>query len=679
MTDGGVRVDLREFLDAYLAEVDEHLATANDRLLAVEAATKGGGSDPRAVRDALRALHTIKGLSAMVGVEGIVTIAHHAENVLRGVDQGGGKMAPAALEALFDAMRAIRERLASVGQGGEAAAAPADLVAALDGLANAAEPSGGGKPLARSLDLDPAVAAKLAPFERAQLLDAPALGKRAVRVDFTPSSARANEGLTITAVRERVGALGDIVKVVPLAVAESAAAPGGLRFAMLIVTSADDASLAAAAACDPAEVKTLAAAAGGEGADEAEPLPAEIDEPTIAERSLRVDAARVDDALEALSNVLVTRARLARAAAALRAAGAPTRDLDDVLDQSSRQLRDLRAAILRLRMIPVAGLLGRLPLVTRGLRRGTGKQVRLVTDGGGAEVDKTVAERLFPALVHLLRNAIDHGIESPEERAQAGKPAEGIIEVTCTMHTNRQLSIRVADDGRGIDRVAVERAAGAALPNAEALLHAIARPGLSTRREATTTSGRGFGMDIAWKVVVDQLGGEMTLESEPGRGTAFTLRVPLTVAILDAFTIECGDDTFAVPVSTVEQIIEIDPSRITRAPGVALVQHRGEALPLVALAEALGRGEGTSRHALVVRRGRGLVAFGLDRVTGQREAVVRPLTDPLVQVPGVAGATDFGDGRATLVLDLPALAAVYADRRAPALLSPAGTGRSTPS
>jgi two-component system chemotaxis sensor kinase CheA len=209
----------------------------------------------------------------------------------------------------------------------------------------------------------------------------------------------------------------------------------------------------------------------------------------------------------------------------------------------------------------------------------------------------------------------------------------------------------------------------AEVPTTDAeLLDLLCRPGLSTREEVTTTSGRGMGMDIVRRVVVDQLGGELRLSTRPGIGTSFSLHVPLTIAIVDAFTTQCGSERFVVPVSMVEEIVEIDESRVVSASlgrvgggpatQLGMFERRGEAVPLVNLAALLRipHDATVARKALVVRRNGQPIAFVLDRVLGQQEAVVRPLLDPLVNVPGVSGATDLGDGRPTLVLDLVALA-----------------------
>ncbi|MDC0685374.1 chemotaxis protein CheA [Sorangium atrum] len=698
-------LDVNEFVAGYLVEVEEHLSASTANLLAVEAALRAGESSPRPIRELFRALHTIKGLSAMVGVEPIVDLAHGMETVLRAADRAAGSLSGSSIEVLLRGLRSIEERARALAEGKPVLPAAPELLAALTALDLAAAPS----PPVPTIGADPEILAKLGPGERVQLAQGVAGGRRALRVDFTPSPARTAEGVNITTVRERVGKLAEIVKVVPLSVPASDGAPGGIVFALLVLTSAPDEEVARAAAADGVRALTVEPAVPPAVAALAEREP---DEPVDREPQLRgvvrVEVARLDDALDKLSALVVTRFRLARAAAELRARGVDTRDLSEILREHDRTLRDLRGAIMRARMISVKELLERVPLVVRGLGRATGKQVRLEIDAGKAELDKAVAERVFPAIVHLLRNAVDHAIEPPAERRRLGKPEEGVVRVSCFERSSNQLELSVADDGRGIDRALVARRAGRPAPESDAaLLDLITLPGLSTLDQATKTSGRGLGMDIVRRIAVEQLSGELAVSTSPGAGTTFTLRIPLTLTIVDAFSFLCGDQLFVTPVAGVEEVVEIDAARIIRGPapgearggsmlpaagearggsmlpaagearggtmlpaagearggtmlpaageargGTMLIERRGEVVPLVDLGALFETGASPARRALVVRRHGAPFAFGVTRVIGQQEVVVRPLEDPLVRVPGVSGSTDLGDGRPTLVLDL---------------------------
>ena len=630
--------ELREFVAAYLVEAEEHLATANSQLLAIEAAQRGGEANPRAVRETFRSLHTIKGLSAMVGVEPIVAIAHRLESFLREFDRSGAPLPPQAIDGLLRGVRAIEQRVAALGRGDIAQEPSDELLAELDSLGLA-------RPVpavsSRTLDLEPALYGKLAPFEIDQIFRGIALGKRALRAEFVPSPARVAEGLSINSVRERLGAIAEIVRVLPQALPVSPDAPGGLSFVLIVLTSASDEAIVERVGTALGAIRNIAAElsppalAEPELVSEPPPELALDDGFDVQTRRgvVRVDVSRLDDAMEGLSALIVTRFRLARAVASLGERGVNTRELGAIMLDNARQLRDLRAAIVRVRMVPVSELLERVPLLVRGLRRSANRAVRLELEGGTAELDKSVCERLFPVIVHLVRNAVDHAIETPDERLRRGKPEEGLLRITCSARSNTRLELTVSDDGRGIDRTSVARKAGRPSPNDDAgLLDLLCIPGLSTRDIATTTSGRGMGMEIVKRTIVDELGGELAVSSELGKGTTFTLQVPLTISIVDAFSFECAEQRFVVPVSMVDEIIEVDPEGLAPLPAaddgsprVDIISRRGMALPMIQLAQVfrLKKTQATPGKAIIVRRAGAPLAFAVDRMLGQQEVVIR--------------------------------------------------------
>jgi two-component system, chemotaxis family, sensor kinase CheA len=670
-------LDVQEFLQGYLAEAQEHLASAGSNLLAAEEALRRGEPHPRAVRELFRALHTLKGLSAMIGAEPIADVAHEMEAVLRSADRAGGRLPAESTDLLADGLRAIEARVATLGAGEPIPPAPPQLLEALVAL----QPAGGEGPRRAPLALPRELIAKLSAADREQLAGGIAAGRRARRIDFLPSPERAARGISITSVRERVGAVAEIVKVLPRAATPEEGAPAGLAFVLLVLAGAPDAQLAEAADVDLSKVTAIGDATPAEELAGAASEPDPIDEAAEgADLSrgvyVRVEVARLDEALEHLSALVVSRARLDGAVATLAAIGADVRVLAGALQEHGRQLRSLRTAVMRARLIRVSELLDRAPLVVRGSARATGKRVRLVVEAGEAEVDKAVGERLFPAIIHLLRNAVDHAIEHPADRVRAGKPEDGVIRVTCRDFSDNQLELVIADDGRGVDAEAIAHKAGAPVPRTPAeLLELISRPGFSTAERVTQTSGRGVGMDIVRRIVMDELGGDLRVETRRGAGTTFTLRVPLSLTIVDALTFECGTERFVVPVSAVEALIEVDASEVVEAPrparggaasAVRMLRRHAETLPLVRLDAVLGLGGSAPAHpkAIVIRRDGAPFAFEVDRMLGQQEVVIRPVADPLVQVEGVSGSTDLGDGRPTLVLDLVSLARSLGGARA---------------
>ncbi len=659
-------IDLKQFLTGFLSETSELLRTANVNLLLLESASAKGNPNARAVRELYRALHTIKGLSAMVGVDPIVDLAHALETVLRAADRGSGQMSPEAIELSLKGVKAIEDRVDAVAKKKEVPRAPVRLLEALGRL----EPVAAPLPASQSLPLlRPELQARLSPAELQEIASGVAAGRRLFQIEFLPSTTRASQGVTITWVRERVGEVGEIVKIVPRSMKQSVAAPGGLAFDLLVLTDATAQRLAEVARLNTEEVTALGPAppAGPTSPPPvAEPVGEELDE--IAPDSdpvtfVRVEVTRLDDALNKLSELIVSRFKLKREIAALAARGVEVRALLDIDVLYGLQLDDLRGAIMRTRMVPMAELLARIPLLVRALGRDTGRAVRLEIDAQDVELDKSVGDRIFPAIVHLVRNAIDHAIEPPAERERLGKTREGLVRIVCNARASNQLQLELTDDGRGIDAAAVARRAGREPPQTEsALLELLSTPGFSTLDQATKTSGRGLGMDIVKRIVTTDLRGEMTLKTVLGQGTTFTLRLPLTLTIVDVFLVECGRERFVVPVSAIEEIIDVEPGKRLRGPlpdssPLWLYEWRDQGLTLIELGAALKLPSiaGAATQGLVVRRtGQGFV-FVIDRVIGQQEVVVRPIDDPLAQAPGVTGATDLGDGRPALVLDLIAL------------------------
>jgi two-component system chemotaxis sensor kinase CheA len=325
-------------------------------------------------------------------------------------------------------------------------------------------------------------------------------------------------------------------------------------------------------------------------------------------------------------------------------------------------LRDLREGVMRVRMVQVGEIFERMRFVVRDLTRESGKEIRLELLGQETEIDKFLVERMTDPLLHLVRNAVSHGLETVEERAARGKPPEGRITLRAATSGDNVL-IEIGDDGRGIDaeRVAARARAhglisGDVRPDEALLLKLICAPGFSTRDEADRASGRGVGMDVVCSTV-EELGGTLRLATEQGRGTRFTIELPLTLAIAEAIIASVGGQRFAFPQTVVREVIEVEASAVRVLENNEIVSYRGGVLPLVRLARLFGLEEtpGGAFHVFVIGGGAGAVGLVVDRAVGQREVVVRGLSDPLVKVAGVAGATDLGDGRVVLILDAAAL------------------------
>jgi two-component system chemotaxis sensor kinase CheA len=363
-----------------------------------------------------------------------------------------------------------------------------------------------------------------------------------------------------------------------------------------------------------------------------------------------------------IGELVISRARLESALAAVERHVPPVewRAVQENAQTIERQLRDLREGVMRVRLVPVGELLRRVPFVVRDLTRESGKRVRLDLRGQGTEIDKFLIERMLDPVLHLVRNAVSHAFETADERIAAGKSPEGTLTLAASSLGDLVI-LEVADDGRGIDEPAVvarARAIGLDVPDPPLdrarLLELICAPGFSTRDETDRASGRGVGMAVV-KTTVEDLNGHISLETSR-EGTRFVIELPLTLAITDALIAHVGDRMFAVPQTGVREVIAIDPASLRRVDRYEVAPFRGGSLPIVRLSDLFGvESRAVGLHAFVIGAGAEAVGVAVDRISGQREIVVRGMDDSLIRVAGVTGATDLGDGRAVLILDLAGL------------------------
>ena len=297
--------------------------------------------------------------------------------------------------------------------------------------------------------------------------------------------------------------------------------------------------------------------------------------------------------------------------------------------------------------------------VARDLARESGKLVKLEITGENTEIDKLLVERMLDPLLHLVRNAISHGIESPTEREAAGKPRVGVVRLNAVAE-GESVIIEISDDGKGIESSEIAQKAAkrgievADVLDSTTLLDILCTPGFSTKAEADKASGRGVGMDVVRRAT-DDLGGTILMETEVRHGTTFKIRLPLTLAIANALIVSVDGERFAVPQSNVREVIAVDPESVTRFENNEIIEYHGGPLPLIRLARVFNlaeRSDDDAFHAFVIENGNHPVGIGVDRVLGQREIVIRSINDPLGRVTGISGATELGDGRAVLILDV---------------------------
>ena len=621
------------FMDDYFAECDEHLAIIRRLLLELE--TSVGADRPVAaavLEELFRSFHSIKGISGMVELRAAEMLAHHMESYLRVLRERNSRLTASGLDALVAGVDAL-ERTIAAHRHGQAAPSIDPVVARLEAVVPAA-----------TAPLD--VAAK------------PAADRATWRITFAPTAPLLARGINVDTVRSRLREAGRIVSAAPKI------AGGTVAFEFYLAADLDEDTIARWRG-DEIEVEPVAAEETVPSDAAADPEVGESTGRLAPSHVVRVDLTRLDELMRIIGDLVISRARLDDALVAVERRVPPVewRAVQEHSQTIERQLRDLREGLMRVRLVPVGEIFRRMPFVVRDLARTHDKRIQLQIRGHETEIDKFLIERMMDPVLHLVRNAVSHGIETPGERLAAGKREEATLTLAAAS-VGDTVVLEVGDDGRGIDAEAVAargRAMGIDVPDgpldAQALLDLICAPGFSTRDETDRTSGRGVGMAVV-KTTIEDLNGRLMLETTPGEGTRFVIELPLTLSITDALIAHVGDRTFAVPQGNVREVIEVDPATVREIEQHEIAPFRGGSLPILRLARVFDIASRPHRalHVFVVGAGQDAVGIAVDRVSGQREIVVRSMADSLIKATGIAGATDLGDGRAVLILNLPDLA-----------------------
>jgi two-component system chemotaxis sensor kinase CheA len=608
----------------FLAESREHLAGCDRLLLAWE-------RDPAAtepVHGLFRAVHNIKGMAATMGYTPVADLAHRLENLLEALRAGQVRTTGERIQLLFRAIDALRAAVEAIAAGAPASVAD-ELLSALD---VAAVPGG---------ETGEAVETKSEPLR-------PTAPPPLRRISVVVRPGASMRGARALVALKRAEAFGRISATEPsLAALEREDFDGRLAFSLEAV------------ATDAALVEALSAAADVQSVTIGPASEVPVAAPVAARgRHIRVDLGRLDTMMKQVGELTVARNRLAEL----------TRGADqavgEVAARISRLVSDLQAEVLASRMTPVGETFERFPRLVRDLARDLGKRIRLELEGEEIELDRAVLDELVEPLIHLVRNAADHGIEFPADREKAGKPAEGRL-LLAASRERRTVAIRVSDDGRGVDRAAVldrARREGIADPSVEALsdellLRVLARPGFSTARQVTGVSGRGVGVEVAL-ARVRALGGTLEVHSEAGRGTTWTLRVPLTLAIVRALLAEAGGERYAVPMSFVSETVEFDPAAVTAIRQREALMVRERVIPTVHLRDlvaARNTGQVPRRPTIILEVGERRTALVVDALLGQQDIVIEPFDAPRGLPAYLGGATILADGAPALILDAAAL------------------------
>jgi len=707
-----------EILQDFMVEAGEILEQLNEQLVELERSPE----DHDLLNAVFRGFHTIKGGAGFLGLNNMVAVCHRSEDVFNLLRSGQKQVTPQLMDTVLPVLDVLNAQFEQLRNSEEPDPAPAELLQGLEALAHpdaeqpapatAPEPppSAPPEPVAPPSVAAPAPVAAMVDGEMGDitdeefeaLLDAlenPAAPAKAEE----PVAAPAASGDDIT--EEEFEALLDELhgkgkfKTPATAAEPAAAAPAGGtataassdditeeefealldelhgkgKFKTPAVGPAASAPAAPPPAPQPAPAPAVAAKPAAAPAAAAEPAGDKA--AAQAETTVRVDTKRLDDIMNMVGELVLVRNRIATLA--------HVGDINQAREEMIKAVAnldvvtgDLQTSVMKTRMQPIKKVFGRFPRVVRDLARNLKKEVNLVMQGEETDLDKNLVEALADPMVHLVRNAVDHGIETPEVREKAGKPRQGTLLLAAEQEGDHILLI-IEDDGAGMDpevlrRKAVEKGmmdaeAAARLDDKEAF-NLIFAAGFSTKTEISDVSGRGVGMDVV-KTRIAQLNGSVDIHSEKGKGTRLSIKVPLTLAIMPTLMIKLREQTFALPLVSVNEIFHLDLTKTNVVDGQLVVMVRGKALPLYYLTRWMVAGcRGIplpqTGHVVVVHIGTQLVGFVVDYLIGQEEVVIKPLGSMLHGTPGLAGATITGDGKIALILDVPGLMKAYGRRQA---------------
>ncbi|MED3723408.1 chemotaxis protein CheA [Geobacillus stearothermophilus] len=664
-------MDMSQYLDLFIDESKEHLQAINERLLELEKTPE----DMSVVNDIFRSAHTLKGMSATMGFEDLANLTHQMENVLDGIRNRRLSVTPELLDVIFEAVDHLEAMISSIAAGGDGTRDVRRTVEQLKRIEQGEMPN---KQAARE---EPPLEHAYGEFEYYVLEQAKEQGFSVYEIRVRLRDDCLLKAARVYMVFEQLNEVGEIVKAMPpvemleeeqfdrefLVTVVSKAPADELQKRLMGISEIDDVKVSMLSSNEPsAESEKASAPQQPAAMEQAEAVQAEAEAPEKqtakqATKTIRVNIERLDMLMNLFEELVVDRGRLEQISRELNHA-----ELTETVERMSRISSDLQTIILNMRMVPVETVFNRFPRMVRQLARELGKKVRLDVIGAETELDRTVIDEIGDPLVHLLRNALDHGIEAPDVRAARGKPEEGTIQLRA-YHSGNHVFIEIEDDGAGISREKVLKKAisrGIVSPEAaehltdEQVYELIFAPGFSTADHISDISGRGVGLDVV-KSTIESLGGTVAVDSRPGQGSLFSIQLPLTLSIISVLLVQIAAETYAIPLSSIMETALIRKEDVFYVHNQPVIDFRGKVVPLVRLKDVFAvpgvSDDSETVPAVIVRKGEKLAALAVDSFIGQQEVVLKSLGNYLSSVFAISGATILGDGRVALIIDCNAL------------------------
>ena len=676
-----------QYMDMFLDESHEHLQSLNEGLLRLEENME----EISVVNDIFRNAHTLKGMSATMGFAKIAELTHEMEDVLDLVRKEQLKLNEDIMDTLFKCLDSLEQMVDSVGNGeAEDVVDVSDLVAKLSSISKgtpppAAAPAAGGAAAAPAAgDASGGAGSDLGidDIDLDVMKKAKDAGMNVFHVKVTLMESCVLKAARSVMVMHALDEIGDVIKSVPPAedleqekfersfdiVVATASDAEAVTNAVDTVSEIEDigveeldpdalakpaepAPAAAAPAAAAAAPKKAAAPAKKEGAKAAAP------KKQHQSQSVRVDIEKLDTLMNLMGELVINKVRLEQIGQTHRMS-----DLMETLEQMDRVTGDLQNILMKVRMVPVSAVFNRFPRMVRDVSKELGKEINLTIEGEETELDRTVIDEIGDPIMHLLRNSLDHGVESPDAREAKGKPRVGEVGLIAR-HEGNNVVIMITDDGAGIDASKIRRKAvekgmitqdeADRLDEADAV-RLIFLPGFSTAEQITDISGRGVGMDVV-RSKIEALSGHVDVETHIDEGSVFKIKLPLTLAIIQAMLVRVQEEMYAIPLTSIDSTVNIEPTDIQTIQNKEVIVLRGEIIPIVRMEEALQVPhvkDSEELFVVVVHAGEAKAGIVVDNLIGQQEIVIKTLGNLFAGLKLFGGATVLGDGRVALILDV---------------------------
>ncbi|MDQ0298722.1 two-component system chemotaxis sensor kinase CheA [Salibacterium salarium] len=686
----------QEYLEVFIDESQEHLQTLNDNLMQLEKEPE----DISIVGEIFRSAHTLKGMGATMGFEDLAHLTHSMENVLDLIRNEQLEVTSHVMDAVFESVDDLEEMILDISKGGDGKRDVGEAVKKLEVLQNGEEAEASSETAASVEEKpEPSASSQISEsfdeYERTVLVQSVEQGYQPYIIEITLDENTMLKAARVYMVFEVLEDIGDIIKSTPSA-DDLEDEKFDSSFAVTVISTAEADELeqrimkvseitsvtieevnvdqaSEAEKDNKKEDKKEGNESGADSSSQKKEKPAKQDNNNDKKESagkkgselnktIRVNIDRLDVLMNLFEELVIDRGRLEQISNDLN-----NSELNETVERMSRISGDLQEIILNMRMMPVDQVFNRFPRMVRSLSKELGKQVSLDITGAETELDRTIIDEIGDPLVHLLRNSIDHGIEEPEEREAAGKPAQGTV-LLRAYHSGNNVFIEIEDDGAGINK---DKIIQKSLDNGvvteedlekmtdQQIYGLLFASGFSTAEEITDISGRGVGLDVV-RSTFESLGGTVTVDSEYGQGSLFSVQLPLTLSIIDVMLVEVGSEKYAVPLTAIVETAIVNKNEVYSAHNQKVIDFRGKVVPLVFLNDifdvpAKNENENDFYSLVIVSKGDKIAGLVVDSLIGQHDIVLKSLGNYLSNVFAISGATILGDGQVALILDSNAL------------------------